>query len=140
MPVDVGRLTPAMQRKAFTVIAMLERRGFKPRIVSAYRTELEQRELVRQRRSLTMKSYHRRGLAVDIVDRRYGWEMPDARAFFLELAGAGMSLGLSSGILWGLPPKTRKKLEDALRSWPDAIEWQGPIGWDPAHLELRAAP
>lgn len=83
-------LHPIFACKVRLILSDLQKRGWQPKIVFAHRTEEQQRDAIARGASHTMRSWHVsstigllpagarlqvfRGNAVDIVDKRYGWE------------------------------------------------------------------
>jgi peptidoglycan L-alanyl-D-glutamate endopeptidase CwlK len=89
--------------KVDKILQELRSEGWQPRVVSQHRTIEEQRELVRQGRSQTMSSQHLAGLAVDIIDKRYGWHGPASDLdyeFWRDLGEACTKRGLTWGGNW----------------------------------------
>lgn len=87
----LNELHPVFKHRVELILIDLRKLGWDPTIVFARRTEEQQRDAVRRRASPTMLSWHLqdtigllrvghshfqvvRGNAVDIVDKRYGWE------------------------------------------------------------------
>ena len=66
-------IKPKLANKVMRIMAELERDGWQPIIAEGVRTKAQQAVKVRQGNSKTMKSKHLTGDAVDIVDKRYGW-------------------------------------------------------------------
>jgi len=86
----LNELHPVFKEKVNLILVDLRKIGWEPKIIFARRTEEQQRDAIRRGASHTMLSWHVehtigllpagsrlqvvRGNAVDIVDRRYGWE------------------------------------------------------------------
>ena len=86
----LDELHPVFKQKIILILADLRKLGWDPKIVFARRTEDQQKDAIRRGASHTMLSWHVehtigllpagaqlqvvRGNAVDIVDKRYGWE------------------------------------------------------------------
>jgi hypothetical protein len=86
----LDELHPVFRHKVRLILTDLSKLGWEPKIVFARRTEDQQRDAIRRGASHTMSSWHVEnamgllpagahlqvveGNAVDIVDRRYGWE------------------------------------------------------------------
>lgn len=67
------------------ILIDLQNKGWDPKVVELCRTEAQQREKVEKGYSQTMHSKHLRGRAVDIVDKRYWWEIPTSHQFWKDL-------------------------------------------------------
>lgn len=96
-------LQPEIQPIIRALLRQLWNLGWQPVIAEGLRTKAEQREKVRQGFSKTMNSRHLSGLAVDIIDRRWGWAGPCAdkdHQFWIDLANVAEDLGLFSGRNW----------------------------------------
>ena len=86
----LDELHPVFRPKVEHILTDLRKLGWEPKIVFARRTEEQQRDAIHRGASPTMLSWHVehtigllpagaslqvvRGNAVDIVDKRYGWE------------------------------------------------------------------
>lgn len=79
------------------IIIDLQNKGWDPKVVELCRTEAQQREKVEKGYSQTMHSKHLRGRAVDIVDRRYLWNIKPNHEFWKDLGRACKDRGL----IWG---------------------------------------
>lgn len=142
---DTARLqsaTPVLRSKTNAVMKDMEGAGYRPRVAEVLRSEAQQREKVRKGYSKTMNSKHRPGSdglsrAVDICDADTGWAAK--RTFWLTLGRCALLHGLGWGGLWGLGivqrAKLKKFLTDRSKPW-NPNDWDGPLGWDTAHLEL----
>lgn len=106
------------------VLADLRACGFQAKIHNAYRSAAKQQEKYDKGYSQTAKpGAHHWGLAVDIIDRRWGWQVSDENAeFFLSLRAACDRYGIANGGWWGLKPDKERG------AW---LKWK--LGWDPAH-------
>jgi len=58
------------------IMTRLEAKGWRPIVAEGLRTRAHQAEKVRKGYSTTMNSYHLTGMAADIVDKRYNWDIP----------------------------------------------------------------
>lgn len=128
-------------------IVDIERLGEFPKIYETIRTVAQQREKVRLGYSKTMKSQHldrgidNLGCAADIADRVRGWNA--SRRFWLILGASCQARGLGWGGLFGLKRSQVKVLLQAFEvlraaGWPETHPaYQTPIGWDPAHVQIR---
>jgi hypothetical protein len=86
----LNELHPVFKHRVELILADLRKLGWEPRIIFARRSEEQQRDAIRRGASHTILSWHVehtfgllpagarlqvvRGNAVDIVDKRYGWE------------------------------------------------------------------
>jgi RHS repeat-associated protein len=114
-------LSAEMREKATRVLLRTTARGYQPRIVEALRTSKQQCEKVKAGLSSTMKSKHLTGDAIDVVDRRWGYDdsKPSTQQFFREYGEIGQEQDLEWGGDW--KPINRQK----------------GYGWDPGHLQLK---
>jgi flagellum-specific peptidoglycan hydrolase FlgJ len=97
-------LNPHMQEIMPKFMADLKAQGFEPMIASGYRSPQEQALKVKQGYSKTMNSQHVHGNALDIVDRRYGWNDKkygnEIKSFASAMAQTAAKYGLTSGTKW----------------------------------------
>jgi hypothetical protein len=95
-------LDSRLRPKVEAVLADLQGKGWQPTIAEARRTIEEQRRKVELGYSRTLDSPHVRGLAADIVDRRYGWRMPEAvlQRYRMHMASSARAHGLTWGGVW----------------------------------------
>jgi peptidoglycan LD-endopeptidase CwlK len=91
---------PELQAKVKIILAGLEAKGWQPRVAEGCRTLDQQKEKVRLGYSKTLNSKHLRGLAVDIIDKRYGWHGPAAKLSFQFWKDYG-TLCKAQGLTWG---------------------------------------
>ena len=143
---SLDALYPPLKGKIEDIIAELEKEGFKPRIVTGFRSRKTQFLKKQQGFSTVDYSYHnvvtgtkgspkKASLAVDMIDSRYGWgeeksgrlllnssKTKGAANFFKRLGAISKKYNLTWGGDWfGL-----------------STDWKNfGIGWDPAHVELR---
>jgi hypothetical protein len=123
----LDELHPVFREKVKLILVDLRKLGWQPQMIFARRTEEQQRDAIRRGASHTMLSWHVehtiglmpsgaylqvvRGNAVDIVDRRYGWEheakSKDFR-FWKDLGAAAHNHGCQWGGDWK-PIKRRGK-------------------------------
>jgi hypothetical protein len=127
-------LDPRLREHWWALKADLERQGWQPVIASAWRDPRTQKNLYETGASTVAFSFHQAldaegrpaALAVDIIDRRYGWEPKDAAkqeraaAFFRALGLGAKARGLSWGGDW--------KQTNVWAKWG--------MGWDPGHIQL----
>ena len=102
-------LEPRMRTKTRRVLRTLKQRGFRPKIVYAWRSVEVQRRLVAQGRSRVSFSFHNaqhtdgtpNAYAADIIDRRWAWS-PEAEAngFWTALGQAAKREDLYWGGDW----------------------------------------
>lgn len=142
----LAALHPDLRRKVAAILTRMRDLGYKPRIYESLRTEAEQREMVRRGVSRTMRSKHLRQkdgyvYAVDIAGEKKAWG--ESAEFWLTLGRLALVHGCEWGGLWGLPRVRRRQLARFLtmnheRHWSDvAGMWNGGLGWDVAHVELK---
>src|SRR5689334_19131813 len=74
--VKLKGLVPGFIPVVAKIMKDLKDLGYQPRIMEAVRTRAQQAEKVRLGYSQTMNSKHIGGKAVDIVDKRYNWDIP----------------------------------------------------------------
>jgi len=123
----LDELHPAFRPRVEQILQDLEALGWQPRIVFARRTEEQQRDAIKRGASPTMLSWHVeqtigllpsgarlqvvRGNAVDIVDKRYGWEgkaKDQGFQFWKDLGAAAHSHHCQWGGDWK-PRKVKQK-------------------------------
>lgn len=66
------------------IMKQLMAKGWQPVVAEGRRTVAQQKEKVRLGYSKTMNSYHLTGMAADIVDRRYGWDIPLSHQYWKD--------------------------------------------------------
>lgn len=96
-------INPRLQSALPIIMDELRQKGWQPSIASGMRTPEEQAEKVRQGYSQTMNSKHLIGKAVDIIDKRYGWDGPASDTnyqFWQDLGEAAKRQGLQWGGDW----------------------------------------
>ena len=116
------------------ILAELTKLGWQPIIAEGIRTVAQQREKVRKGYSQTMHSKHILGQAVDIVDKRYLWNVDIIHKFWLDLGHIARDNGMGWGGVW-LQGKNRFPIyEKAVKE-----HRVGLITWfcDVAHVEWR---
>ena len=87
------------------IMAEEEELGWQPIVAEGMRTKAQEREKVRKGYSQTMHSKHLTGDAVDIVDKRYGWDGKASNLHFKfwrdqQKAVHHHQEGLTSGADW----------------------------------------
>lgn len=131
-------LRPVFRVQVATILDKLTEKGFKPKISNAYRTDEQQAEKVRLGYAMpgaTKRGGHNWGLACDIIDKRWGWNLTDENAkFFAALCDLALEAGLISGGAWFGKGGTRAEPTHK-SSWN-----QFGLGWDVAHLEMKNPP
>lgn len=128
----LAELRPEFRPAVEAILADLEASGWQPKISNAYRTPAEQAAKKAAGFSLTAKpGYHNWGLACDVVDRRWAWQVrPETVEFFRELRAACDAQGVASGGWWGLKPRRERRSAWLIHG----------LGWDVAHLQMIGAP
>jgi hypothetical protein len=112
----LNELHPVFKHKVGLILSHLGKLGWQPKIIYARRTEEQQRDAIRRGASHTMLSWHVentirllpagahlqviRGNAVDIVDKRYGWEGKAKSKDFQFWKDLG-SAAHNNGCQWG---------------------------------------
>jgi hypothetical protein len=135
--------------KAHRVLEEMRSAGYAAAPYSSLRSKAEQAEKVKRGVSKTNRSGHVAGRdgkarALDIADAEAfpgPWDAP--RVFWILLGRLALTKNLGWGGLFGLPLSTKIKfvkflLEPSTKDKPFRPEnWQGKIGWDPAHIEQK---
>ncbi len=80
----IDQLVPEFQPIVIEILDRLTGLGYQPIIAEAYRTKEQQREKVKLGYSKTMKSKHIERKAVDIVDKRYMWNIGLTHKFWYD--------------------------------------------------------
>jgi hypothetical protein len=142
---------PPFAARIARLIAELESRTFRPRIDQSFRTPAEHEAQVLTGTSHSSWSFHMAttpdgkpdALAVDLLDDDYPVPSPSQhqwparfRAYLLTLASLSANYDLHTGIAWDLPTEARIRLATALGT--DPLAYDGPIGFDPLHVEPRS--
>jgi hypothetical protein len=125
-------LEPKFKPLVLEILTQLEALGYKPIVAEGRRTLAQQREKVRKGYSTTMNSYHLSGMAADIVDSRYNWDIPVSHQYWKDQGTiienlAKKNPGLRWGGTWG---KGYQRYLDYLRGKTKYF-------LDVAHVELR---
>lgn len=132
-------LNPVFRHRLSTVIALLQRDGYRPRIQDAWRSPEAQMEAFNSGHSLLTFGFHNTttpdglpdALAADVLDDDH--PVDASRAFILALARYARANGLQTGIDWGLPASIRAALNHAIEN---GETWEGKLGWDCLHCEF----
>lgn len=134
----MGELNPVFRHRLSTVIALMQRDGYRPRIQEAWRSPDVQLAAFHSGHSMLRFGFHNvttadgrpDALAADVLDDDAPLE--PRRTFVLALAKYARANGLDTGVDWGLPESIRAALNAAIaKSEP----WEGKIGWDPLHVQ-----
>jgi hypothetical protein len=100
---DIGNLDqadPTFRTRVEQTLDRLQQQGYQPRVASGVRTLREQIALVRAHRSTTLDSPHVWGFGADIIDTRWGWNVPAGSTYWQDLTAAAQAEGLVSGGTW----------------------------------------
>jgi hypothetical protein len=118
---------------------MLEADGLRPRIQDAWRSPADQLAAFNSGHSKLKFGFHNvtaadgtpEALAVDLLDDSA--PMNPGKPYILKLCAAAESVGLATGVRWGLP----SALSDAIDAAIAAQDWKASVkvGWDPLHVE-----
>lgn len=112
---DMLKLAPVFAAKVFDLLHVMERMGHDAVVSEAFRSDERQaylygfgREYDDGRGVITnaatgAKSWHRYGLAVDIISRSKQWDAPEA--FWRDLHDCAVDLVLTSGADWTHPDR-----------------------------------
>jgi peptidoglycan L-alanyl-D-glutamate endopeptidase CwlK len=103
----LARIDHRIRPKIAAILKDLEGHGWQPRIASSYRSLAEQQALKDAGRSTVSFSFHNHtykglpaALAADIIDRRYGWSIPQGHQFWRHLGSSARAHGLTWGGDW----------------------------------------
>ncbi len=84
------------------IMKRLEAKGWKPIVAEGRRTIVQQREKVAKGYSKTLNSYHLSGMAADIVDQRYLWNIALSHNYWKDQGAIISELRKSNpGLRWG---------------------------------------
>jgi len=132
-------LYPTFAARIAAVIAGLESEGLRPRIQDAWRSPEDQKKAFDAGHSKLLFGFHNvtgdggrpESLAVDLLDDDA--PLNASKTYILKLAAVAESEGLATGARWGLPPKMRTAIDNAIAH----ADWEADvkIGWDPLHVE-----
>ena len=112
---DVMKLAPVFAAKVFDVLQQMERLGHDPMISEGFRSDERQRFLygfgreyddgrgVVTNASDGRSSWHRYGLAVDIISKSKEWDAPPT--FWNDLRECAQAIGLTPGAVWKHPDR-----------------------------------
>jgi len=125
-------LEPRFKPIVLEVLKQLEAQGFQPIVAEGRRTVSQQREKVRLGYSHTMNSYHLTGMAADIVDKRYMWNVPLSHAYWIAQGKVVESMKASNpGLRWG------GTWASPYQRFVDYLAGRTKYFVDVAHVELR---
>lgn len=99
--VIVKGVDETLKKKALIIIDKLIEKGWQPVVGSGLRTQAQQRAAVKAGNSTTMKSKHLLGKALDIIDKRYAWNIPLDHQFWRDYGKLANEQGLRWGGDWG---------------------------------------
>lgn len=95
-------LEPKFRPIVLEILKQLEAKGWQPIVAEGRRTVAQQREKVKLGYSKTMNSYHLTGMAADIVDKRYMWNISLSHQYWRDQGQIVNSLRTSNtGLQWG---------------------------------------
>ena len=85
------------------ILEKLSEKGYEVMVCEGRRTKAQQAEKVRLGYSKTMNSYHLSGLAADIVDKRYMWNIAVTHKFWVDYGTVIKSIKAPAGyfLRWG---------------------------------------
>jgi peptidoglycan L-alanyl-D-glutamate endopeptidase CwlK len=79
---NLAGIHPTLRKEIEPILQRLEDEGYQPIIAEGLRTIAQQRQKVAKGYSKTMNSKHLTGRAVDVVDKRYLWNVGLDHPFF----------------------------------------------------------
>jgi hypothetical protein len=99
-------LEPTFKPIVEEILAKLKAKGWQPIVAEGRRTLAEQKEKVRLGYSTTLNSYHLSGMAADVVDKRFLWNINISHQFWKDLGRIVIDMipnhpGLRWGGDWG---------------------------------------
>ncbi len=122
------------------ILRELEKLGYQPIVAEGRRTQAQQDEKVRLGYSKTRRSVHLTGLAADIVDKRFMWNIRNVHQFWYDLFQIAKKQVIKNGhlrygMIWDHPEREAiyKKALDEKK--PNLVTWF----CDVAHIELHLA-
>lgn len=135
----LDELFPKFRVKIAKIILILEGKGFRPRIQSAWRSPEDQRRAYEDGHSKLLYGFHNvtngdgspAALAVDLLDDDNPLDPPSS--YLLQLAAAAEAQELVTGLRWGLPKALAVAVDDAIADgdWKRKVK----LGWDPTHVQ-----
>ena len=142
----IAKLKPDFQPIVKEILKRLRRLGWQPKVAEGLRTLAQQQDKVKRGYSQTLNSYHLTGYAVDIIDARYAWNIPQNHRFWYDLGITTLDLAktepaLGWGGLWSRGKVDTTKESSRLAAYTRAVT-EGKLGlitWfaDVAHVEMR---
>lgn len=126
-------LEPKFKPIVLEILKRLEALGYKPIVAEGRRTLAQQREKVKLGYSQTMNSYHLTGMAADIVDKRYNWDIPLSHPYWKAQGEIVLDLAKTNkGLYWGGVWKV-----GLMQRFVDYLKGKTKYFVDCAHVELR---
>lgn len=131
---DLNECAPLFAEKVRELIARLEAQGYDPFVYEAVRTddrcawlhgfgrEYDDGRGIVTNAATGAKSWHRYGLAVDIISRAQGWEASDG--FWAALRTEATALGLEAGGNWKMADKPHVQWGAPMRTTPSDHAWE----------------
>lgn len=136
----LSELHPVFRLKIESIIRVLDRNGFRPRIQEAWRSLEDQQRAFDAGRTELLYGFHNvtaedgtpEALAVDLLNDDAPMSLNGR--YVLQLAAAAEEAGLVTGIRWGLSKESAEVIDEAIahRNWDAAIC----VGWDPMHVQM----
>jgi len=107
----LASLASGLSARLSLVFDQLRAEGWEPHVVYGWRSHGAQEWLLRRGRSWTRWSRHNAtdaagkpaARAADVIDKRHGWESPEAAQFFARLGALAEAQGLTWGGRWSEP-------------------------------------
>jgi hypothetical protein len=129
----LNSLQPKFKPIVLEILTRLEAKGWQPIVAEGLRTVEQQREKVRLGYSQTMNSYHLTGMAADIVDKRYLWNIPLSHQYWKDQGEVVLELAKTNpGLRWGGVWAVGK-----MQRFVDYLLGKTKYFVDVAHVELR---
>ena len=130
---QLDSLQPKFKPIILEVLTRLEALGYQPIVAEGLRTKEQQEEKVRLGYSTTMNSYHLTGMAADVVDRRYLWNIPLSHPYWKAQGDIVLELAKTNpGLYWGGVWKVNN-----MQRFIDYLKGTTKYFVDVAHIELR---
>lgn len=132
---------PGFRAPLGRVLAAMEKRGFRPRIQDAWRSQADQLRAFNAGTSKLRYGLHnatgpggrKEALAADVLDDDHPTAPP--LRYLIALAIAAADAGLETGILWGLSAAWIARTSRAIQA--RNIDANVRVGWDPTHVQVR---
>jgi hypothetical protein len=132
---DMLLVAPVFAAKVFGVVKTMERQGFDPIVFEAFRSDARATYLAGFGRDYddgrgivtnaldAKRTWHRYGLAVDIISKTKEWDAPER--FWAALADAAKAEGLAWGGTWKFADKPHVQwVCDHMLVSPSDYDWQ----------------